>query len=92
MLDSILDSTGRPYSDEDTRKILLGWKTERPDTVGLYLYRDFREWPHRLVPVKYGAWELGQNPEWLYCGSKPIKNFEDGWWFGPILQSPERNW
>ena len=60
MLDNLLDSTGRPYSDEDARKILLGWKTERPDTVGLYLYRDFREWPHRLVPVKYGAWELGQ--------------------------------
>lgn len=65
------------------------WVETKPTAPGLYLFRDKREWMHRVHVVAMGKWKLGQNPEILYAGSMPVASFYLGYWLGPIPESPE---
>lgn len=65
-----------------------GWTDAKPSEPGLYLFRDAREWIHRVLIVKQGSWRLGQNPDVLYAGSMPVSSLYNGYWLGPIPESP----
>ena len=68
---------------------LIEWKYEKPSQPGIYIYRDEREWVHRLVFVQHGSWQLARNPEWLYANDEPLSKLATGWWFGPIPIAPD---
>lgn len=68
---------------------LLRWRRDVPIEVGLYLYRNDREWPLYLILIRSGDWRLSQDPTCLYGNDKPLHLMEPGWWFGPIPESPK---
>lgn len=67
----------------------LAWTTTTPTKTGMYIFKFFAQWHHRLCDVRKGDYRFKQNPEWFYAGldEKPVQNM-NGWWLGPLPKAP----
>lgn len=75
----------------NTETVILPWTTIEPTTPGWYLYKKTSEWVWSLHKLTWGAWQNARNPEWLYAGDKPVPQFEDGYWCGPLAEPGREN-